>query len=233
MSKHQKRLSAPRNYPIERKDNTYIIKGKGPHSADEGLPLLVVLRDVLGYADTRKEAQQVLDQDKVLVDGTIRRNLDYTVGFMDVLSFPDMDENYRVLLTTNGFVLKQVDDADHKLSRIQDKTTLKGGITQVNLHDGNNVETDDNYATKSTVVLALPDKDIEKEITFEEGNLAYVKGGKHAGVLATIAEIEERSGTHPRTVTLETEDGDEFKTVEKNVYMVGENNPEVDVDVTK
>lgn len=233
MSDHQKRLSAPKKYPIDRKDNTYIIKGKGPHPSEEGLPLLVVLRDVLGYADTKNEAKQIMNQGKVLVDGTPRQNPAYTVGFMDVISFPDMDEHYRVLLDTRGFLLKEVEDADHKLSRVEGKTTLNGGVTQTNLHDGNNLNTDDNYSTKSSLLLSLPDKDVEKEIAFEEGNLAYVKGGKHAGVLATITEIEERRGGQERTITLESEDEESFKTVEKNVYMVGEGSSEVDVDGTE
>lgn len=230
MSKHQKRLSAPKNYPIDRKSTTYVIGGKGPHPTDDGLPLLVVLRDVLGYADSKKEANQVMGDGKVLVDGTPRKNPAYTVGFMDVISFPDMDEHYRVLFDTRGFLLKEVEDSDLKLARVKRKTTLKGGVTQVNLEDGNNLEVDDNHDTKSSLVLSLPDKDVEKEIAFEEGNVAYVKGGKHAGTLATITEITEERGGQQRTVTLETEDDEEFKTVERNVFMVGEDEPEVDVD---
>ncbi len=183
MSKHQKRLSAPRTYPIERKQNTYVKKGKGPHPDDAGLPLVVVLRDVLEYAETEKEAKQVLSAGKVLVNGRPMKKPHYTAGFMDVLSFPDIGEHYRLLLDTQGFLLQQVEDADQKLSRVVDKTTLKGGVTQLNLHDGNNLRTDEDIDTKSSLLLSLPDKEIEKEITFEEGNVAYIKGGKHAGTV--------------------------------------------------
>lgn len=230
MSRHQKRLSAPGTYPIERKQNTYVIKGKGPHAADQGLPLVVVLRDVLGYADTVKEVKQILSEGKLLVDGTVRKKPYFTVGFMDVISFPDLGEHYRILLNPRGLILTSVTDADHKLSRVEGKTTLTGGVNQLNLHDGKNIETDDDYATKSSLLLSLPDGDVEAEIPFEEGNLAFVRGGKHAGTVATVTDIAEHVGTNPRIVTLETADGDTFETVEDNVYMVGEDEPEVDID---
>lgn len=230
MSNHQKRLSAPRTYPIERKENTYVRKGKGPHPDEEGLPLVVVLRDVLEYADSEKEAKKILSEGRMTVNGHVQKEPAYTVGFMDVLSFPEIDEHYRILLDTQGFLLHQVSDADHKLARVADKTTLSGSVTQVNLHDGNNLRTEEDISTKSSLLITLPGKEIEAEITFEEGNLAYVKGGKHAGTTGTVSDIIERQGAHPRTVVIETDNGDTVETVEDNVYMIGEDEPEVDVD---
>ncbi len=233
MSNHQKRLSAPRTYPIERKKNTYVKKGKGPHPEEQGLPLVVVLREVLGYADTESEAKKILSDGNVSVNGITRKKPFYTVGFMDVVSFPEIDEHYRMLLDTQGFVLRTVEDADHKLARVMDRTTLKGGVTQLNLDDGNNIRTDDDIETKSSLLITVPDKDIQDVIPFEEGNLAYVNGGKHAGTIGTITEITERTGSHSRTVTLETTDGDTVETVEEHVYMIGESEPEVDIDGTE
>lgn len=230
MSNHQKRLSAPKQYPIERKNGTYVAKAKGPHAADEGLPLVVVLRDLLGYAESTKEVKSVLSDGKVLVDGRARKNSDYTVGFMDVVSFPDMDEQYRVLRRGNHIALAPVTDGDVKLARVEDKTTLKGGVTQLNLYDGNNIEVDDEYATKSSLLVSLPDLEVQEEIRFEEGNLAFISGGKHAGTVATITDIRERPGSQQRRVLLESDDGDKVETVEEYVYMIGTDSPEVDLD---
>ena len=70
MSKHQKRLSVPNSWPVERKTATFTVKaGAGPHG-ESGVPLLIVLRDVLGYADNRKEARYALNEDNVLINGT-------------------------------------------------------------------------------------------------------------------------------------------------------------------
>lgn len=230
MSKHQKRLSSPKDYPIERKDGTYVAKAEGPHAADEGLPLVVVLRDMLGYAENESEVKQVLTEEKVLVDGRPRKNYLSTVGFMDVLSIPAADEAYRVTVTGDGFALVDADDADTKIARIDDKTTLKGGMTQLNLHDGNNIETGEEYDTHSSLVVSVPDLEVTDEIAFEEGNVAFIAGGRHAGVVATITEISPQLGTRPTQVMLETDDGETVETVKEHVYVIGEDDPEVVID---
>ncbi|ERH12010.1 MAG: ribosomal protein S4E, partial [halophilic archaeon J07HB67] len=69
MSNHQKRLSAPDSWPVERKEETFTVKADaGPHG-ETGVPLLIVLRDVLGYVDSRKEARYALEGGSVLVNG--------------------------------------------------------------------------------------------------------------------------------------------------------------------
>jgi len=46
MTRHQKRLSVPKSWPVERKTATWTVKaGAGPHG-EAGVPLLIVLRDV-------------------------------------------------------------------------------------------------------------------------------------------------------------------------------------------
>ena len=69
MSGHQKRLSVPKSWPVERKTEVFTVKaGAGPHGED-GVPLLILLRDVLGYVDSKKEARYALNQDTILVNG--------------------------------------------------------------------------------------------------------------------------------------------------------------------
>lgn len=231
MSKYQKRISSPNYYPVKHEEGYYVLKGEGPYGESEGLPLGVVLRDVLGYAEDLDEAEEILSRGQVLVNGSPRKNPNSTVGFMDSVSFPEIDEHFRVLVTSQGFALKEVDEEDayRKLARVDDKTTLKGGVTQLNLYDGNNIETEEDYDTKSSLLVTLPDLEIEDEIRMEEGNLAYIRDGKHTGEVAEIVDIEELPGSRPANVTLEGEEG-EFQTVEDNVYMVGEDEPEVDVE---
>jgi len=54
---HQKRLSAPKHYPIHRKSETYVATIKGSRDADSAIPAGLFLRDVLEYAETKKEAK--------------------------------------------------------------------------------------------------------------------------------------------------------------------------------
>jgi ribosomal protein S4E len=83
-----KRKPAPRFWPIHRKEFTWVVKpSPGPHSLQNCLPLAIVLRDILGFAQTRKEAKSIVSQGKVYVDGNWNVaistwTLDYVVGSM-------------------------------------------------------------------------------------------------------------------------------------------------------
>ncbi|MDY6761546.1 MAG: 30S ribosomal protein S4e [Candidatus Nanohaloarchaea archaeon] len=231
MSNHQKRLSAPQNYPVERKEGAYVVTAEGPYAASEGVPLAVLLRDVLEYVDTMAEVKQVLADGRALVNQRERTEPGSNVGFMDVVSFPDLDEHYRVLVTGDGLELVPVegDAAEQKIVRVDDKTTLNGGVTQLNLHDGNNIETDEDVPTQSSVLVSLPELAVEETVEREDGNLAYIIGGQHVGETATVRSVDVQAGSQQNTVTLESDDG-EFQTVEQNVYMIGEDEPLLEVD---
>jgi small subunit ribosomal protein S4e len=104
-----KRKPAPRFWPIHRKEDPWVVKpSSGPHSLDKCLPLTLVLRDILGVAETRKEAQTILNQGKVLVDGKIQLKDDFPVGLMDVISIPDADQYYRLMPSHKGLFLSPI-----------------------------------------------------------------------------------------------------------------------------
>ncbi|HNR58014.1 MAG TPA: 30S ribosomal protein S4e, partial [Methanothrix sp.] len=61
MSRHQKRVASPRSWPIARKIHTWVAKSKpGPHSEKGSIPLVIVIRDLLGLVDNSREAKRVL-----------------------------------------------------------------------------------------------------------------------------------------------------------------------------
>lgn len=231
MSDHQKRISSPGHYPVERKEGSYVLKAEGPWSEEEGVPLTIVLRDVLDAVDEASQAKEILSDGNVLVNQKRRSNPRSNVGFMDVITVRPTDEHYRVLLTGGGFVLRDVAEGEsqQKLARVEGKTTLNGGVTQLNLDDGNNIETDDDIDTRSSVMVALPDLEIEASVALEEGNLAYVTGGRHTGRVGDIVSTSTQPGSRSNTVTLES-DGEEFQTVEDNVFPVGADEPLIEVD---
>ncbi len=87
MTRHQKRLSVPKSWPVERKTGTFTVKaGAGPHG-EEGVPLLIVLRDVLGYVDSKKEAQYALNHQSILVNGNVASDVRRPIGMFDILAF--------------------------------------------------------------------------------------------------------------------------------------------------
>ncbi len=83
--------------------------------------------------------------------------------------------------------LVKISDPEVKLCKIADKTIVKGGNTQLNLHDGSNVVSDEySYHSSDSVILSLPERKIVKHLTYKPGSLALIIGGAHSGELARI-----------------------------------------------
>ncbi|MCZ7398479.1 MAG: S4 domain-containing protein [Candidatus Methanoperedens sp.] len=98
MARHQKRVAAPTSWPITRKTHHWVVGANaGSHSKGTGIPLLVVVRDMLKIANTSKEAKTIINEGNILVDGVERTNYKHMVGLFDIVSIPTTNEYYRVL----------------------------------------------------------------------------------------------------------------------------------------
>jgi small subunit ribosomal protein S4e len=237
--RHLKRLAAPANWQIPRKVRTFTVRpAPGSHAMDKSLPLLLIIRDVLKYADNSREAKKIIQTGKILIDGKKRKEYKLPVGLMDLISVPLINENYVVLFDESGrLTLKKVEEAGVKLCKIVNKTVIKGGHIQLNLHDGRNQivtvadaskAEEDVYKTGDSILLSIPEQKIAGHVQFGENKLAYVTGGKHVGEFAKIIEIEERK-LYADIITLETKDGEQFKTVKDYVFIVGDNEPVINL----
>jgi len=236
-----KRKPAPRFWPIHRKEYVWVVKpSPGPHSLENCLPLAVVLRDILGYAETEKEAKTIISQGKVYVNGKVRLKDDYPAGLMDVISLPDVDKHFRVLPSKKGLILNPIskDETQTQLCRIEDKTVVKNGHVQLNLHDGTNVlakvsdpknPQEDIYETLDTLIISLPERQILKHIKMKEKHFAVITGGKNIGKYGRIIEIEKAEGKNRREAltTIEDEKGNRYQTILNLVFSVGEEKPAI------
>lgn len=211
MSKHQKRLSAPKHYPIRRKDGSYITSITGSRSKDSAIPAALFLRDVTGYAETKSEVKQILDQGKLLRNGEELRDPREGIGVLDVVELPDAEESYRVIKKGRNLAFVPVDSTE-VLAKIVDKST-DGDEFVYRLHNGENYRTKDEFDTGNTLVF----NDGVSEVKLEEGAEVLVIGGQHAGEVATLEEIHER-GMRDSTGTVESEF--EFETPLKNLVAV-------------
>ena len=60
---HLKRIASPKTWKIGRKLHTFISRpNPGPHSLPMGMPLNIVLRDLLKFADTSYEVRKILSR---------------------------------------------------------------------------------------------------------------------------------------------------------------------------
>ena len=227
MTRHQKRLSVPNSWPVERKTNTFTVKaGAGPHG-EAGVPLVVLLRDVLGYVDSTKEARYALNNDSILVNGDAVSDEQRPIGMFDILAFPERGEYFRVFPDEGGrLALTPVDEeaAGSRLGKITNKTVVPGGAVQLTLHDGTNVRVDDDadYETNDSIVVDNETKEIVAHFEYEEGALVTAVAGQHAGQIGDIDDIDVTLGSGDNTVTVASEDGG-YETVEEYVVVIDEN----------
>ena len=71
-----KRKPAPRFWPIHRKELPWVVKpSSGSHSLQNCLPLTLVLRDILGIAQTRKEGKLILAQANYRLTGKSEKKM--------------------------------------------------------------------------------------------------------------------------------------------------------------
>jgi small subunit ribosomal protein S4e len=228
MTKHQKRLSVPKSWPVERKTETFTVKADaGPHG-EAGVPLLIVLRDVLEYADSRKEARYALNQDNVLINGKAVSDEERPVGMFDILAFTEREEYYRVFPGEGGrLALTPIDEesAGSKLGKIVNKQHIPGGEVQLTLHDGQTltVDEDSEYGGNDSIVVANDDDEIVAHFPYQEGELVTAVAGAHAGDIGRIEEIQITPGSSENNVIVEQDDGDGFETVEEYVVVIDEN----------
>jgi small subunit ribosomal protein S4e len=225
---HQKRLSVPKSWKIGRKGYKWVsATHPGPHSQARSLPLGIILRNVLKLVDNSREGKRILSEGKVLVDGIPRKDLRFPVGLFDVITLPLINESYRMLQDDKGrLTLHKLNETTvNKLCRIDNKTTLKGGKVQLNLSDGTNIFGSNEYGTKDSLILSVPDKKVLKHLQFKVGNLAMVVGGQHSGEIGKIKDIKEVKSSRHNTVTISGET--DFETIESYVIVIGEDKPEI------
>jgi len=234
-----KRKPAPKFWPIHRKEFFWVVKpSPGPHSLENCLPLTIVLRDILGFAKTRKEAKTIVSQGKVYVDGKVRREDDFPVGLMDVISISDIDNYFRIVPSSKGLILHPIskDESNFKLCRIENKKVVENGHVQLNLHDGSNIlvkvadpkkPQEDTYKALDTVKISLPERQILEQVKMKENDFATITSGKNIGKHGKIIEIEKTKGKKRTNalVTIEDKKGNRYQTILNFVFAIGEEQP--------
>ncbi|MGH7339935.1 MAG: S4 domain-containing protein, partial [Candidatus Rokuibacteriota bacterium] len=96
MSKHLKRLNAPKAMRVERKKHHWVVKpSPGAHPLLRSVALAVLVRDHLHLAETAREAKGIIGRREVKVDGRPVTNAAFAVGLMDVVSIEKTGDHYR------------------------------------------------------------------------------------------------------------------------------------------
>src|SRR3989338_1785357 len=219
MKNHLKRLAAPRMWFIKRKGTKYIVKpNPGGHPFKMGLPLALILRDILHLAHTGVEVKKILHNNEVLVDGIRRRDNRFIVGLFDTVSLPNLKLYYRVVLDVKGrlFLCKiPPSEQNLKIGKVIGKTVLSKGKIQLHLHDGRNIISTTKVDIGESLLLTVPSQEIKEVVSLRPGNLVFLTQGKHSGEIGTLKEIKEG-------LAICEMEGQTVETSPSHLFVIGE-----------
>jgi small subunit ribosomal protein S4e len=196
----------------------------GPHKLRECLPLIVLLRNRLKYALTKREVVTIVKQRLIKVDGKVRTDANFPAGFMDVVQIPKTSENFRLLWDVKGrFTIHPISDieAKYKLCQVRKSETGAKGIPFVVTHDGRTIRYPDPLIKKNdTIKYDLETGKITDFIKFEVGNLCMITGGKNRGRVGIIENRERHPGGFD-IVHVKDSVGNSFATRLSNTFIIG------------
>lgn len=233
-----KRLAAIKHFPIERKVKKFTVSPRaGPHPKYRCIPLQIIIREILKYVKYGREAKKIIKAGEVKIDGVVRKDHKYPVGLMDVIEIQKTNEYFRVVPKKGKLIVIKIkkENAKQKLCQIKNKTTIKNGNLQLNLHDGRNIITtiknpkkpsEDIYKVGDTLVISLPDQKIKNHISMKEGNLAIITDGKHAGSVGKITKIMILKKIKDNRIRIKGKEK-EIKTIKEYAFVIGKNKPEI------
>ena len=184
----------PNTWPIPRKGSKYLAKLS--HANKDGISLLFILREILGFARTRKEAKQIVFSGKVKVNNKIRKNENFPVQVFDVISL-EKGKNYRLGIVNRKFGLQEIPETEvwKKIVKISGKKLLKNKKIQMNLEDGQNLLVSEKFSVGDSVMLDTIQNKIKKILPLKEGANVEIVAGKHAGEkgrIKSIAKLERQ-----------------------------------------
>ncbi len=213
-----KRSKTTKLWRIARKEKKWTINPHpGPHSK-EAIPLAFIVRNYLGYAHTLREAKRILNERKVKINGAVRCDFKFPVGIMDVVDIPVTGKCYRVLPNKKGnLIIHPVTEVEKhfRLLKITRKHLVKGGKTQLRLHDGSTLLVDQkmSYATHGTLLYDFDSKKILEYFPFAEGTFAMITGGRNVSKAGNIASIQESM--------VEIDGEEKVRTLRDYVFVIG------------
>ena len=191
---HLKKLNAPRKWHIARRDQKFVVRpAPSGHEMSHVLPLLVVMRDVLHVVQTARELKLLFKQRQVLVNGKMQTDLKASIGLLDVLSLPDVDKYYRVVIdATRRLSLHSISKADSvkKVAKVVRKNAVIGGKIQITLQDGRTMIADNSVNVGDSAVLHLPEGKMTHVVELKKGVQIYIVKGKASGARGTVVDFD-------------------------------------------
>ncbi|MGM5488226.1 MAG: 30S ribosomal protein S4e [Nanobdellota archaeon] len=222
MKNHLKRIAAPRNWKIWRKQNVFITRpNPGAHSMETSVPFNVFCKDMAGIAATTKDVRYIINNKSIKINGLKVKDYRQPVGIMDIITIDETGQKFRIIMNQQGkLIAKETDEAKH-IAQIKNKTLLRGGRVQLNFQSGANLLVDkDEYKTGDSLIL--DGKAITAHIPLEKGAYVFLIGGRHKGNQGVIDEIRDEK-------IIYNDKGQLVETDKKYAFVVGTKEPQITI----
>jgi len=192
---HTKRAATSKTWPIPRKGTKYVVTPS--HNKKAGIPLLIVIRDLLKFVKTKKEFKKIINKGEILVNNKVARKANLSLVLFDVIGFKSANKYYRITISKKRKIDVQEirpEEAVGKIASVVNKKSIRGKKIQINLSDGRNILVDEkkikDIKIGDSLLINFKDKKIGKHISLRRGAKIFIVKGKHAGSLGNIKEIE-------------------------------------------
>ena len=180
---HLTRKNMSNTWPIPRKGTKYIVVPS--HAKKHGIPLVIIIRNILELVKTKKELKKILIEEKVTVNERIAKKENISLLLFDTLGLKTMKKFYRVTLSELGkFALEEISEKE------LNKKIVKGKKIQINLADGRNILSNENVSVGDSVIIDLKNNKIEKVIRLTDKSRVMIVQGKYAGKLGSVEKID-------------------------------------------
>ena len=189
---HIKRNNIPKTWPLTRKQGTKYL-AVSDHSGKIGLPLLFVMREILGIVKTRKEAKKIILNKEIKVNGVIVKSEMLPVQIFDKISIDKIKKYYSLNIVNKKFKVEEISEKDsHKKTvKISGKKIIGTDKIQINFEDGQNILYKYEFSVGDSAVLNFEKEknSVEKILKLEKGANVEVISGKHAGKRGKLEEV--------------------------------------------
>lgn len=231
--KSEKTLAASRVIPVHRKKKVWQVKAKpGPHKKKNSAALGFVLRNIIGLTKNARETKNILNNNMVMVDRKTVKDPKRPVGLFDLITITTEKKTYRILFSKKGKLTAEEEEPGQKqkICKVTGKQAIAKKEIRITTNDGRTLKIKNQEAkVGDSVLIEVPGQKIIKILKQVPNKTVLVVDGKHVGDVAKVKDIVQGTMSRPKLVTLETKDG-EFKTVESNIVIVGDDKPVIKVE---
>ena len=190
------------------------------------------MRNKFKLALSAKEAKFIIasKEGNIAIDGKIRTNTRFPVGFMDVITILKTKQSYRLLYDVKGrFGLNKIpqSEAEVKLCKVKSRAMGPKDVPYIVTHDGRTIRYPHPEIKKNdSVKLDLASGNITGVYKYELGAHVIITGGNNIGRTGTIFKVEKHEGSY-EIIYVKDERNEEFSTRLSNVFIIGSKKPEI------